>query len=145
MTVADTNKALNDTLTIITDILLVLSLFGCLSTILTFIIFSDMRTYPIKLIIYLCVSIFFAQLFFFLTFYVYDTVFCIPCAMILHYFFIADFIWTFCVAFNFYQMIVRRNRDAESLEKIYHLVAWLIPLFIVLTIAGTKNYWNRGG
>lgn len=70
---------------------------------------------------------------------------CIPCAMTLHYFFVADFIWTFCVAFNFYQMIVRRNRDAETLEKFYHLVAWMVPMLIVALVAGTKNYWNRGG
>jgi hypothetical protein len=139
------NPDVENALEYVVNILLVLSMFGCFCTILTFIIFSDLRTYPIKLIIYLCLSILFAQVFFYVTFYVYDTVFCIPCAMILHYFFIADFIWTFCVAFNFYQMIVRRNRDAESLEKIYHVIAWLIPMFIVATIAGTKNYWNRGG
>lgn len=139
------NPIVEDVLETITNILLVLSMFGCLATILTFLIFSDLRTYPIKLIIYLCFSIFFAQIFFYLTFYVYDTIFCIPCAMILHYFFIADFIWTFCVAFNFYQMIVRRNRDAESMEKLYHAAAWLIPIVIVSVIAGTKRYFNRGG
>lgn len=144
MAVTD-NATVEDVLEYITNVLLVLSMFGCVCTILTFLIFSDLRTYPIKLIIYLCFSILFAQVFFYVTFYVYDTIFCIPCAMILHYFFIADFIWTFCVAFNFYQMIVRRNRDAESMEKIYHIVAWIIPMFIVATIAGTKNYWNRGG
>lgn len=139
------SDVLDTVLEYIVDILLALSLFGCFVTVVTFLIFPDMRTYPIKLIIYLCLSIFFAQIFFYLTFYVYDTIFCIPCAMILHYFFIADFIWTFCVAFNFYQMIVRRNRDAETLEKLYHLAAWLVPMFIVCVIAGTKNYWNRGG
>lgn len=144
MAVTD-NPTVENALEIITNVLLILSMFGCVCTILTFLVFSDLRTYPIKLIIYLCFSIFFAQIFFYLTFYVYDSIFCIPCAMILHYFFIADFIWTFCVAFNFYQMIVRRNRDAESLEKIYHMAAWLIPMLIVATIAGTKNYWNRGG
>lgn len=133
-----------DVLNYVVDVLLALSLFGCFCTVLTFIVFPDMRTYPIKLIIYLCLSIFFAQIFFYLTFYVYDTILCIPVAMILHFFFISDFIWTFCVAFNFYQMIVRRNRDAETLEKIYHLAAWLIPMFIVCALAGTHNYWNRG-
>jgi hypothetical protein len=39
--------------------------------------------------------------------------------MIVHGFYVANFCWTFCIAFNFYQMIVRRNRESESLEKWY--------------------------
>jgi hypothetical protein len=27
--------------------------------------------------------------------------------VIFHYFFLADFCWSFCIAFNFYQMIVK--------------------------------------
>jgi len=104
-----------------------------------------MRTYPIKLIIFLCCSIFLAQFFLYLTFYLYDSVLCIPCAMLLHFFFLADFLWTFCVAFNFYQMIVRRNRDAETIEKIYHMVSWIIPLVVVCFVAGFSSYTNRGG
>jgi len=135
----------NDAITYITDILLILSMFGCLATVVTFLVFRSLRTQPIKLVVYLCVCIFVAQLFFFLTFYLYDTIMCIPCAMIFHYFFLADFIWTFSVAFNFYQMIVRRNRDAESLEYFYHAAAWLIPAIIVAAMASAGEYYNRGG
>jgi len=138
-------NTLNDALNYITDVLLAFSLFGCVATVLTFLIFNEMRTYPIKLIIYLCVSIFFAQLFFYLSFYLFDNILCIACAMILHYFFLASFFWTFCVAFNFYQMIVRRNRDAETLEKIYHLVSWLVPLVVVVIVVAMESYANRGG
>jgi len=125
--------------------LLAFSLFGCVATVSTFIIFNEMRTYPIKLIIYLCVSIFFAQLFFFLSFYLYDNIMCIACAMILHYFFLASFFWTFCVAFNFYQMIVRRNRDAETLEKIYHIASWGVPMIVVVIVVAMQSYENRQG
>lgn len=45
--------------------------------------------------------------------------------MLTHYFFLANFGWCFAVAFNFYQMIVRRNRESESLEKIYHGISWV--------------------
>lgn len=131
-------------LTYVVDVLMAFSLFGCVATILTFLVFNEMRTYPIKLIIYLCTSIFFAQLFFYLTFYLYQTIMCIASALLLHYFFLASFFWTFCVAFNFYQMIVRRNRDAETLEKIYHIVCWTIPLIVVIIVVATKNYVNRG-
>jgi len=126
-------------------VLIVLSLFGCVCTITTFILFNDMRTYPIKLILYLCMSIFFAQLFFYLTFYLFEDILCIGSAMVLHYFFLASFFWTFCVAFNFYQMIVRRNRDAETLEKVYHLVSWGLPLVVVVIVVSTESYANIGG
>jgi len=136
---------LGSALDYITDVLIALSLFGCVGTIATFLLFSEMRTYPIKLILYLCMSIFFAQLFFWLSFELYESIMCIPCAMILHYFFLASFFWTFCVAFNFYQMIVRRNRDAESLEKIYHLVSWLVPLVVVVIVVSFKSYAANKG
>jgi len=135
----------NDAITILTDVFLALSLFGEAATIITFLIFNEMRTYPIKLIVYLCASMFFGQFFFFFTFYAYETIMCIPCAMILHYFFLSTFFWTYSVAFNFYQMIVRRNRDAESYEKIYHLASWGLPLIVVIIVVATNSYQNRGG
>lgn len=65
--------------------------------------------------------------------------------LLIHYFFLADFVWTFCVAFNFYQMIVKRNRDAESFEKYYHMAAWGIPLLVCAFCAGFEKYINRVG
>jgi len=59
---------LNYALGYITDIFLAFSLFGCVATITTFLLFKEMRTYPIKLILYLCSTIFYAQLFFLLEF-----------------------------------------------------------------------------
>ncbi|KAK5580453.1 hypothetical protein RB653_000470 [Dictyostelium firmibasis] len=138
-------KILNDVLGYITDVLLCLSIVGSFLTILTFMIFPKLRTYPIRLIIYLCASIFCAQFFFEISFRAYENVFCIPSGLLIHYFFLADFVWTFCVAFNFYQMIVKRNRDAESFEKYYHIAAWGIPLLVCSFCAGFEKYINRGG
>ena len=63
-----------------------------------------------------------------------------PTAIVTHYFFLANFGWCFAVAFNFYQMIVRRNRESESFEKIYHGIAWVLntPLLFLpfLTTSG---------
>lgn len=70
---------------------------------------------------------------------------CIAAAMLLHYYFLASFFWTFCVAFNFYQMIVRRNRDAETLEKYYHMVSWGVSLVVVVIVVSTESYANIGG
>eukprot|EP00026_Physarum_polycephalum_P010505 Phypoly_transcript_10670.p1 GENE.Phypoly_transcript_10670~~Phypoly_transcript_10670.p1 ORF type:complete len:322 (+),score=30.22 Phypoly_transcript_10670:192-1157(+) len=139
------NTTFNNVVSYIVDVFLVLSMLGCIATIVTFITIKALRTQPIKLVIYLCASIFFAQFFFFLTFYIYDSMMCIPSAMIFHYFFLSDFIWTFSVAFNFYQMIVRRNRDSENLEIFYHSAAWGIPMIVVVIMAGTQSYYNQGG
>ena len=81
----------NTILNAVVDILSGLSIGGAFLTIVTFTIFKELRTYPIKLIIYLCFCILFGQLFFFLSFYLYDGFMCIPIAILIHYFFVAIF------------------------------------------------------
>eukprot|EP01118_Nematostelium_gracile_P011275 TRINITY_DN3978_c0_g1_i1.p1 TRINITY_DN3978_c0_g1~~TRINITY_DN3978_c0_g1_i1.p1 ORF type:complete len:309 (-),score=54.48 TRINITY_DN3978_c0_g1_i1:20-817(-) len=118
---------------------------GAAITIITFSLFKDLRTYPIKLMVYLCFCILFAQLFFLTAFYSYDSFFCLPSAILTHFFFLADFAWSFCVAFNFYQMIVRRNREAEKFERYYHIFGWSIPLLICVGVAAGQRYADLGG
>jgi len=133
-------------LDLIVDILLAFSIAGALATVVTFVLFKDIRTYPIKLIVFLCICIFMSQTFFWSSFReeIYDGKGCVPVAFIYHYFFLCNFFWTFCIAFNFYQMIVRRNRDAEALEKWYHIVCWLVPLVICIIVVSTGNYGKIG-
>ncbi|EFA77602.1 G-protein-coupled receptor family protein [Heterostelium album PN500] len=129
----------------VTGVLLYLSLIGAGLTIITYLIFPQIRTYPIKLIIYLCLSLFLGNVFLFISYNYYDTVMCIPSAILVHYLFISQFLWTFCVSLNFYQMIVRKNRGLESYEKYYHLISWGIPLIIVVVLASTNNYVQYDG
>ncbi|EGC36490.1 hypothetical protein DICPUDRAFT_151051 [Dictyostelium purpureum] len=136
---------LNIALGYITDIFLCLSIIGSFLTIFTFILFYRLRSFPIRLIVYLCFSIFFAHLFFEVSYRSAENLFCIPSAILIHYFFLADFFWTFCVSFNFFQMIVKRNRDAESFELYYHLISWGIPLVIVILCSSFQKYINKGG
>lgn len=75
---ATDNETLNDVLGYITDVLLCLSIVGSFFTIFTFMIFPKLRTYPIRLIIYLCCSILLAQFFFEISFRSSENVFCIP-------------------------------------------------------------------
>jgi len=42
-------------------------------------------------------------------------------------------------------MIVRRNRDAESLERIYHMISWITPMIIIVFVAAFHSYNNVGG
>jgi len=134
-------------LDLISSILLWLSVLGALLTIITFAVFGDIRTYPIKLIMFLCACIAAAYSIFSLTFYsfVIDTFLCWPVAILIHYFFLTIFGWSFAVAFNFYQMIVRRNRDSERLEKWYHVGCWIGPLLICIATAASRNYGRVGG
>jgi len=140
------------TINIITSILLWLSVAGALGTIITFTIFGDIRTYPIKLIMYLCATIACAYSTFFFSFepFVINSWLCWPAAMTVHYMLLANFAWSFCIAYNFYQMIVRRNRESESLEKWYHLACWLGCFVIVLSVSvaawasGVELYGTRG-
>merc|ERR1712137_205772 len=70
---------------------------------------------------------------------------CIIIAIFVHYYFLANFLWTFCIAFNFYQMIVRRNREARSLEKYYHVACWTIPAIFCIFTGGFDQYGDLGG
>jgi len=132
----------NDVLDVIETVLIWISVAGALLTIITFAVFSDLRTYPIKLIMFLCTCIVIGYSFFWAAFQ--DQIIqgwgCWTFAIVFHYFFLANFGWCFCIAFNFFQMIVRRNREAERLEQWYHLGCWGIPLVICAFIAGFRDY-----
>ncbi|KAL6071256.1 G-protein-coupled receptor family protein [Balamuthia mandrillaris] len=137
----------NNILNWVVLVLLALSVGGAGATILTFTIFRDIRTYPIKLITYLCGCIVCANLFFIFAFedpFLENNALCFVTGIIVHGFFLACFFWTFCIAFNFYQMIVRRNREPQTLEKWYHLIAWGCPLFCVLFVCGFRQYGDTG-
>jgi len=137
----------NTTLSNIENYLLGISIAGALISLLTFLIFKEIRTYPIKLICFLCVCIILG----YSAFISSDKApipsnhgACIAMAAITHYFFIANFCWTFCIAFNFYQMIVRRNRESQLLEKWYHLFSWGLPLGLLIGVAAAGQYGPVG-
>ena len=132
---------------ILTVLLLSISITGALLTFLTFALFSELRTYPMRLIMALCVCIFFG----FLMFLISDAEavalsgFCKGAAAIIHFFFIANFCWTLCIAFNFFQLIVKRNREAQRFELYYHIFSWSIPSICCICTGVTGSYGNVGG
>jgi len=129
-----------------TTVLLIISIVAAFLTLLTFSIFGDIRTYPIKLIMYLCVAIELGFIFFLVSGdpTVVNSAFCKGSAVITHFFFIANFYWTVCIAFNFYQMIVRRNRESQLLEKWYHLLCWGLPSCLVIAVGASGCYGSIG-
>jgi len=139
----DTCTDINEVMSTVADVLLALSIACALMSLATFLVFKPIRTYPIKLICYLCVCIIIG----FSAFIASDKPgvptnegACITVAILVHYFFVANWCWTFCIAFNFYQMIVRRNRESQRLEKWYHLFAWGLPSALVIGVGASQNY-----
>lgn len=78
----------------LTYVLLGLSVAGATLTIITFLIFSRIRTYPIKLICWLCLTIAIGQLLFIIvSFTAKGTPWCEPAAALIHFWFMANFCW----------------------------------------------------
>uniref|UniRef100_A0A6B2LA28 G-protein coupled receptors family 2 profile 2 domain-containing protein n=1 Tax=Arcella intermedia TaxID=1963864 RepID=A0A6B2LA28_9EUKA len=69
-----------------------------------------------------------------------NTSICVPLGAVVHYFLLSNFFWCFCIAFNFYQMIVKRNSGTRQLEKYYHLIGWGVPCISVMICAGFEKY-----
>jgi len=139
------SSVVNDIFNVVVFVLLIISIVGAGLTLITFLLFKDIRTYPIKLICYLCVCICIGFLAFILagrSWVSGNTGACVFMAIVLHFMFIANFCWTFCIAFNFYQMIVRRNRESQLLEKWYHLGCWGVPTALCVIVGGTDSYGN---
>jgi len=91
-----------------------------------------------------CIAAGYSIFFFSYKDFVKTTWLCWPASMLILYFFLANFGWMFCVAFNFYQMIVRRNRESEALEKWYHVGSWGGPLIVVICVAATRHFGRVG-
>jgi len=147
----DCNSVIQTIRNIVSDIttwLLVASIVGAFITIVTFLILRNLRTFSIKLIMYLCICIMFGyigvniQNLHWITSRRWA---CIIIAFWTHYFLLADFCWTFCIAYNFYQMIVKRNREVQLLEKWYHLGAWGCPAVIILVVGLCFEYGSLPG
>ena len=122
------------------NILLFLSILCATFLIFTFAVFGDngkVRTYPIKLIMFLCVSLIIAFTCFLIASQppiVLNYGACYFIAVMIHFGFVSNFCWTFCIAFNFYRMIVAQDRDTRSYEKWYHAVSWGFPALLVILL-----------
>jgi hypothetical protein len=101
----------------LTLVLLCLSIAGALITIITFTIFKSLRTFAIKLIMYLCVCIICGQSTFLAVSILstqadrdqtlYGNHFCVVAGAMIHYFFLTNFFWCLCIAINLYLMVRR--------------------------------------
>ena len=131
--------------------------FSCLGSILivvTYFVLKDMRSGAQKIITFLAIADFVSAAGYivgsvnFLTHYnKFDpkacTVFrdiCEAQATITSWSSLVSFLWTAILAFYFYLIIVyHRVQVASRLMPLYHLVAWGMPLLIVIPLIATRN------
>ena len=128
--------------------LLVISIVGASCVIITFSVFKDIRTFPIKLIMYLCWCIILGNVSFLFAFegaFYENEYLCYIIGMAVHGFFLANFCWTLSISWNFFQMIVQRNRNSEKLEGWYHLFSWGFPIACIMWTSAFLEYGDRGG
>jgi len=131
--------------------ILFLSILCAAFLIFTFAVFGEngkIRTYPIKLIMYLSGCLISAFTFLLISQQppiVLNRGACFFVGLMIHYSFLANFCWTFCIAFNFYRMIVAQDRDTRSYEKWYHLFSWGFPAIPMIILASLQYYGRVPG
>jgi hypothetical protein len=125
-------------------ILSLLSIAAIGVLLLTFGAFATLRTFAVKLISYLSISIGLALICFLLTFELANTPLCIPLAIGVHASFLANFTWSLVIGVNFYLMIVRRKTNCDRFERYYHAFAWLTPIVFVIGVGAAGLYGPIG-
>jgi hypothetical protein len=129
-----------------------LSLFGSAVILLSYILLPRLRTFPFRLVCFLCTADFFASASYFVglgdlrTSLVCTGAFsCYLEAAMTQYFDVATFCWMACIAFNVYQVLVKGSgRAVESFERRYHFFAWGLPLLLLLAAASTRSLGDAG-
>lgn len=113
-----------------------LSFLGSSLIIITYIVWSDLRTTPRKLLVWLSVSDWFSAVS-----YAYgvgkvfhaDSVDCVVQGAISTFANTSSFFWTVAIAVYLYVFIVRSNkRAADGLVWCFHLISWGVPLAITV-------------
>ncbi|GAA6222877.1 probable G-protein coupled receptor 157 [Lates japonicus] len=113
-----------------------LSFVGSSLIILTYIIWSDLRTTPRKLLVYLSVADWLSAVSYaFGVWRVFhtDSVDCVVQGAISTFANTSSFFWTVAIAVYLYVFIVRSSqRVADRLVWVFHLVSWGVPLIITI-------------
>jgi len=129
-----------------------LSVFGALFIIASYLLFSRLRTFPFKLIVFLSAADLFAASAYILGLagdkqgMVCSTAFnCYFTACLSQYFDVATFLWTSIVAYNIYLVLVKgAGREIEMYEVWYHGVCWGVSFVLMMAVAFSGGYGDAG-
>eukprot|EP00004_Rigifila_ramosa_P010049 TRINITY_DN2183_c0_g1_i1.p1 TRINITY_DN2183_c0_g1~~TRINITY_DN2183_c0_g1_i1.p1 ORF type:complete len:315 (+),score=66.67 TRINITY_DN2183_c0_g1_i1:206-1150(+) len=70
--------------------------------------------------------------------------FCSIQATCIQYFTLATALWIFFIGVTLFQIVIRRNRNTERLERYYHAVAWLTPIISCVYLNATDSFGPTG-
>ena len=131
-----------------------LSCAGSLLILLIYCLFRDLRSSAQKIITFLAIADLISALGYiggsvnFLTHFnksghqqckVFNDL-CITQASLTSWSSLASFSWTVALAFHFYLVIIYNRRAlASKLMVVYHILAWVVPLFIIVPLAAWKR------
>ena len=119
-----------------------LSVIGTILFLLTYSLFKELRTFSSKIFINLAAAILVSNLVILVGGpLAFETGPCVAVAILLHYFFVAQFIWTSVACFEIARTLYRATKLKINKSKhfktkifiVYLLIGWGIPLIIILT------------
>ena len=125
-----------------------LSILGCILVLITFCLFKELRTFPAKIIINIAIVILATNVLIILSVSgaTKSLMLCDAVAIMLHFFMLAQFSWMTIMCFemcrSFYhasRLIPFRMKSMRCKLVVYHILAWTVPLIIVV-ISVIVNY-----
>ncbi|KAF2074532.1 hypothetical protein CYY_004159 [Polysphondylium violaceum] len=117
-----------------------LSLVGCLFIICCYLFYKELKEFQFKLIFILTINDLIISLIFLISTHLvhdqsnaYDLLpfLCSIPDSLLHYFYITSFFWNSCIANTLLQVIKYNNDKVDGYYKMYHLISWGLPSFIM--------------
>jgi hypothetical protein len=127
-----------------------LSVLGSSFIIFTYWYLPKLRSFPYKLIAYLSLADWFSSFAYILgadndADECVNTVICGLTAAMSQFFDVATFLWTAVIAFNIYCVLVQgKGPEIRRYEKYYHMVAWGIPMVLLIVVAATGSLGDAG-
>ena len=117
-----------------------LSLLGCFYILTTVLIFHELRKFMFRLIMYLAIANIFISISSFLPFS-HSTSICKAQAIILSFGTISNLLWTACIMYCIYQLLVNEHKSSLKFEIITSTGIWSISIILSLSML---PYYNKG-
>ena len=124
---------------ILTWVSSILSIIGSLMIIYSYARHKKLRSFSVKLLFLLSIADFFSAVSHFIQ-NTDDDLTCRVQASMQQFFFLASFLWIFCIAVDQYLRIVKQEKATFRNEILYSLLSWGLPLVITLGLEWTKAF-----
>ncbi|KAK8770439.1 hypothetical protein V5799_013096 [Amblyomma americanum] len=125
----------------ITEVCMSLFILCLTMNVVVFCAYREARSFSSKCTLCLSVTLLFTQLLFLITGCIgLPPVACATSAVLIHYGFLCTFLWTTVLSFDIWRSVtaVKLSSTREKTLAIYGLVAWGLPMVLVLTAVGVQ-------